>query len=168
MAWAHDDVTAGHLGTQKTYGKVRTRYYWCNMFRDIDRWCKMENPFDRDAVDCSGPFTLSNAGNRYVVVFTEYLTRCPEACAVPSTDAPTIARLLVNHIVTTHGAPKTLFRDQKDWDTHLPTILFGYRVSPHEATGDSPFYLLYGREPRYPIDASLLPPSNVKTLSANT
>ena len=52
-------------------------------------------------------------------------------------------------------------RDQKDWDTHLPAILFGFRVSPHETTGDSPFYLLYGREPRLPVDVSLLPPSNV-------
>ena len=52
-------------------------------------------------------------------------------------------------------------RDQKDWDTHLPAILFGFRVSPHQTTGDSPFYLLYGREPRLPVDVSLLPPSNV-------
>ena len=52
-------------------------------------------------------------------------------------------------------------RDQKDWDTHLPAILFGFRVSPHQTTGDSPFYLLYGREPRLPVDVSLLPPSQV-------
>ena len=106
LVWAHDDVTAGHLGTQKTYGKIRTRYYWRSMFRDIDRWCKscvdcamkksprnrhkapllpipVENAFDRLAVDCLGPFPLSNAGNRYVVVFTEYLTHWPEAFAVP-------------------------------------------------------------------------------------
>ena len=135
LVWAHDDVTAGHLGTQKTYGKIRTRYYWRNMFRDIDRWCKscvdcamkksprnrhkapllpipVENAFDRLAVDCLGPFPLSNAGNRYVVVFTEYLTRWPEAFAVPNTDARTIARLLVNHIVLTNGAPRTLLSDR--------------------------------------------------------
>ena len=27
LAWAHDDITAGHLGPQKTYAKIRTRYY---------------------------------------------------------------------------------------------------------------------------------------------
>ena len=46
LAWAHDDITAGHLGAQKTYAKIRTRYYWRNMFRDIDRWCK-------SCVDCA-------------------------------------------------------------------------------------------------------------------
>lgn len=53
--------------------------------------------------------------------------------------------------------------DQKDWDTHIPAILFGYRVRRHETTGDSPFYLLYGREPRLPLDASLIPPSSLST-----
>ena len=45
-------------------------------------------------------------------------------------------------------------------DTHLPTVLFGYRVSPHDTTGESLFYLLYGREPGLPVDVNLLPPCN--------
>eukprot|EP00794_Sanderia_malayensis_P014549 gene14549-16052_t len=47
---------------------------------------------------------------------------------------------------------------QKDWDKHIPLILFAYRVSPNATTGESPFYLLYGREPRLPIDTALLMP----------
>ena len=49
-------------------------------------------------------------------------------------------------------------RDQKDWDKHLAAILFGYRVSPHDTTGESPLFLLYGREPGLLVDVSLLPP----------
>ncbi len=49
-------------------------------------------------------------------------------------------------------------RDQKDWDKHLAAILFGYRVSPHGTTGESPLFLLYGREPGLLVDVSLLPP----------
>lgn len=105
------------------------------MFRDVELRCKssvdcavkqspcdkhkapllpisVENAFDRLAVVCLDPFPLSNAGNRYVVVFTEHITRWPEAFAVPNTDASTIARLLVNHIVLTHGAPRTLLSDR--------------------------------------------------------
>lgn len=47
--------------------------------------------------------------------------------------------------------------EQTDWDLYVPSILFAYRVSPCVSTGDSPFYLLYGREPRLPPDVSLLP-----------
>eukprot|EP00794_Sanderia_malayensis_P005005 gene5005-5664_t len=47
---------------------------------------------------------------------------------------------------------------QKDWDKHIPLILFAYRVSPNATTGESPFYLLYGHEPRLPIDTTLLIP----------
>lgn len=51
--------------------------------------------------------------------------------------------------------------DQKNWDHHLPQALFAYRVSPSNTTGESPFYMLYGREPRLPMDVSLLPPAKV-------
>ena len=46
--------------------------------------------------------------------------------------------------------------NQKDWDKHILMVLFVYRGLPNAATGDSPFYLLYDREPRLPIHAALL------------
>lgn len=51
--------------------------------------------------------------------------------------------------------------DQKDWDEHLQSILLTYRVSPPQVTGDSPFFFLYGREPRLPMDVALLPPKDL-------
>lgn len=48
-------------------------------------------------------------------------------------------------------------KDQKDWDEHIPLILFAHRTSICEVIGDSPFKVLYGREPRLPIDVKLLP-----------
>ena len=48
-------------------------------------------------------------------------------------------------------------KDLKDWDEYLPLILFAHRTSIFDAIGDSPFYVLYGRERRLPIDVKLLP-----------
>ena len=47
--------------------------------------------------------------------------------------------------------------NQKDWDVYIPIVLFAYRTSPSATTGESLFYLLYGRQPRLPINVSLIP-----------
>ena len=46
------------------------------------------------------------------------------------------------------------------WDVHLQQLLFAYRTKPHESTGESPFYLLYGRDGRLPTDSVLDTPSS--------
>ena len=235
LTWGHDDaMTGGHFGTVKTYEKLRIRYYWRHMYSDIQHWCRsccdcamkktprnrhkaallpipVQDAFEIICCDVVGPFPVSKQGNRYVLVFTGLLSKWPEAFAVPSVEAATIARLLVDEMFARHGAPRKLLTDrgsnflsalvkdvcrllntkklnttayhpmgngqneklnhsliealshfvnsrQTDWDTLLPSVLFAYRVSPHISTGDSPFYLLFGREPRLALDVALLPP----------
>ena len=46
-------------------------------------------------LDVCGPFTTSTKGNKYIVVFTDYLTKWPEAFAVPEHTAEVCADLLV-------------------------------------------------------------------------
>lgn len=41
-------------------------------------------------------------------------------------------------------------RDQRDWDLWIPFALFAYNTAVHESSGDSPFYLLHGRDPDTP------------------
>ena len=50
---------------------------------------------------------------------------------------------------------KTAKANGKDWDLRLPYVLFSYRTSPQASTGESPFYLLYGRDPQLPTEAAL-------------
>lgn len=37
-----------------------------------------------------------------------------------------------------------------DWDILLPTVVYAYNMAPHEATGESPFYILHAFDPGYP------------------
>uniref|UniRef100_A0A3B3RRT6 Integrase catalytic domain-containing protein n=1 Tax=Paramormyrops kingsleyae TaxID=1676925 RepID=A0A3B3RRT6_9TELE len=37
----------------------------------------------------------------------------------------------------------------RDWDLHLSLISFALRTAPHQSTGDTPAFLLYGREHAY-------------------
>ena len=231
---AHDLPTGGHLGVNKTYAKLRDRYFWPKMYMDVQHWClscehcamkkspkqrqtapllpiPVEAPFEKVSCDISGPWPVTHNNNRYILVFVDMCTKWTEAFAIPNIEAKTVAEIFVNEIVSRHGAPRVLLSDrgsnflsslfrevcflmntekiftsgyrpqtnglverfngtlaqslsmyvssnQKDWDEHLNSVLFAYRVSPSEVTGESPFYMLYGREPLLPMDTALLPP----------
>ena len=131
----HNHVAGAHFGVHKTFQKLKQRYWWSSIFKDVEHWCKscvdcamkksprntkrapllplsVEGAFDRVAVDVLGPFKLSNRQNRHTVVFSDYLTRWCEVLPVPSMEANVIARLLVNEIIARHGAPRVLLSDR--------------------------------------------------------
>ena len=54
---------------------------------------------------------------------------------------------------------KTVTDGGKDWDEKIPYVLFAYRASIQHSTQESPFFLLYGRNPRLPTEAVLSPPT---------
>ena len=45
--------------------------------------------------------------------------------------------------------------DQHEWDLYLPKALLAYRTSLHEATGFTPYHLVFGHSPQLPIDVML-------------
>jgi len=227
----HDDVFAGHLGFFRTLNKIRDRYYWRNMYSNIKSHvlsctscCRKKlptktpraplvnipvgGPFDRIASDVLGPLPVSTNGNKYIIVFTDYLTKYCMTAAIPNVTANLTAKLFVRKVVLKHGAPLEFLTDQgtnytaqlikeiceicstrklqttpyhpqtdglverfnktltnmlsnyvnathTDWDTILPYVTFAYNTTKQASTNFSPFFLLYGREARLPIDVSL-------------
>ena len=47
---------------------------------------------------------------------------------------------------------KTVVAHYRDWATRLPEALWAYRTTWRNATGYSPYQLVLGREPIFPID----------------
>ena len=48
------------------------------------------------------------------------------------------------------------------WDKYLPGVLWAYRNTPHEATGEKPSFLLFGLDCRTPTEAAFLPPAQLQ------
>ena len=44
-------------------------------------------------------------------------------------------------------------KEKKDWAKHLPKLAFAYNATVNSSTGYSPHFLLFGQEPRLPIDS---------------
>ena len=68
-------------------------------------------PFDRVRVDVV-QLPTSRKGNKYAVVFIDYLTKWPEVYPTRDQSSLPIARLLVKHIIPQHGVPSQLLSDR--------------------------------------------------------
>jgi hypothetical protein len=66
--------------------------------------------FDRVGVDIL-QLPKTSRGNRYAVVFVDYLTKWPEVFAVAGQSSATIAKLLVEKVVSRHGVPSEILSE---------------------------------------------------------
>lgn len=48
----------------------------------------------------------------------------------------------------------------QDWDRYFPCMLYAYQVSAQESTRESPFFLMFGRDPRQPTEEALSCPTS--------
>lgn len=53
--------------------------------------------------------------------------------------------------------------DHKSWDLKLAQIAFALRTAPSDSTDQSPAFLMFGRQPRHPLDFNLPPPPSLTT-----
>ncbi len=131
----HDVKLAGHLGYKKTRDKVLQTFYWFNIRQDIHTYvqsCDLCSsikkppkrpkaplgnmitgaPLDRISSDIAGPFPISNIGNRYILVVTDYFSKWTEVFAIPDQSAATCADKILNEFICRFGCPYDLHTDQ--------------------------------------------------------
>ena len=220
------------------YSELSRHYWWPKMRSDVTKWTQgclvcathstgraprppltplpVAGPFDRVGIDVQR-LPRSHQGNQYAVVLMDYVTKWPEVFPVADQSAATIARLLVEEVVSRHGVPTEVLSDRgraflsslmkevqsllgfhkintsayhpqtdglverfnrtlllmlaktaekggRDWDKHLPYVLFAYWASQQPSTQESPLFLLYGRDPQLPVE-SVLSPAKTRKLT---
>jgi transposase InsO family protein len=63
---------------------------------------------------------------------------------------------------------KVVNDDQRDWPDHLPAALAAYRATVHDATGVTPYRMMFGRELRLPVDVTYgLRPDSEQSATSN-
>ncbi|UYV72818.1 hypothetical protein LAZ67_10000882 [Cordylochernes scorpioides] len=132
----HDAPTEGHLGFSKTYERVKNKYFWPGLLRDIRKYvahCKecqrkkqstqkppgllkaippATSAFQRVGMDLLGRFPKSDNGNKWIIVCTDYLTRFAVTKALPTGEAKEAAKFLMEDVVLKHGAPREIITDR--------------------------------------------------------
>ena len=131
---AHSHLLGAHLGREKTYERVLSRFYWPGVKRAVEEYCRhcaecqinspkveyrspliplpiIETPFSRIGMDIVGPLPKSSRGHRYILVILDYATRYPEAIPLRSATGKVVARemfLLFSRV----GLPEGILTDQ--------------------------------------------------------
>jgi hypothetical protein len=221
----HNDPTAGHFAVDIMFEKIRSRYYWPQFYEDIRKYVQacdqcqrrgkpsrneplhpifISEPFYQIGIDIVGPLPRTKNNNRYIITAIDYLTRWPEAKAVPEATAKQVATFIYECIICQHGCPSRILSDRgthfnnqviaellekfkirhlfstpyhpqtnglverfnrticeslakladqhNEWDMFIAPTLFAYRTSKNATTKMEPFFLVYGRSAKLPID----------------
>ena len=67
------------------------------------------------------------------------------------------SKLEVFHKYLKPTLKKLCEKDPANWDKYLNQVLTSYRITPNIATAESPFFLVYGRDPNLPLHQLLEP-----------
>ena len=135
MESCHDARTAGHFYFWKTLNRVKRRFCWPGMRRDIQIYCRACSvcatkktagrrpkaemrrydvglPMEEVAIDLMGPFTESSSGNKHVLVVVDSFSKWMEAYPVPNIEAKTVAEKLVLEFFSRFGVPRQIKSDR--------------------------------------------------------
>jgi hypothetical protein len=140
----HDAPASGHPGFHRMLNKIRYKYNWKGMRKDIFKYVKncvtcqknktsrMKNlqpmeitttcdkPFEKIALDIVGPLTLTENGNKYILTLQDNLTKYSQAYAIPNHESSTIAYKLVHDFICKFGIPAEILTDQgSDFTSNL-------------------------------------------------
>jgi len=227
----HDNYC--HIGAEKMYNTIRSKFFWVGMYTDVFNWCKTcaacqsgkggahtRAPLKNLPVEATiferwhmDHVSLPASGEyHHILVLVDSFSLYCVLLATKTTGAEETARLLYDHLFMQYGA-KTLLSDrgsafrsklvqelckllnvkqiytssrhpqtnsraesfnrnvlnslrtrcenEPEWPKLLSTIGFTFRTAYVKSIGTSPFRLVYGVEPRLPVDDVLLPSRNL-------
>ena len=132
---SHEGLTNCHSGLRRTKARVQKKAYWMGWSIDVERFhrsCKVcakffrgtprrqgpmqvapvGEPWERLAVDITGPHPRSKNGFMYILTAIDMFTRWAFAIPIRKHDAITVAHVLVDKVFSIFGMPAQLLTDR--------------------------------------------------------
>lgn len=160
---AYHDGNA-HLGFDKTYSAIKSRYYWQRMYADIDvhvRTCDTcqkskrnynndkapltplpvpSHPFSRLHMDILGPLTTTSENHKYILLVVCAFTGWCECFPLKSQESTVIAQILYSEIFCRYGSPDIIVSDRgKNFMSKLVAALCElFQVTRHHTSSFHP------------------------------
>ena len=130
----HSHKLAGHPGIQKTKDVIKKNYFWPGCSKDVEHYIKLCHvcnvhkgvpnipapleryptelyPFQVVSMDFLGPMPTTINGNKFLLVFIDYLTRWVEIVPCANRLASTVAEAIKSRIIVNHSTPEVLLSD---------------------------------------------------------
>ena len=152
LAYHNSSMNGAHFGKDRTYYKIRDRYYWPRMYQEIAEYVRScpncsinkysrrkpnghmnlvdppEGVWENLAMGFMGPITPSSSGNRYILVITDLLSKFVVAKATRDNTALSAAKVLVEEAILKYGKPNQILTDN---GTHFTAELFNSIMSSY-------------------------------------
>jgi hypothetical protein len=126
----------GHLGMNRTFGRIKLYMSWSGMKQEIEncvKHCEIcqknkitqkktklplqitntpEVVWQNCSLDIVGPFTQTSENNKYSLTFQDELSKNTVAVPVPQQNAMSVAKVFVQEIFLKFGIPQVILTDQ--------------------------------------------------------
>ncbi|UYV71173.1 hypothetical protein LAZ67_8002033, partial [Cordylochernes scorpioides] len=136
MSEFHNHMLNGHLGVARTTYRLKNKYHWPSMLKDVSEFVKSchlcqsrkgsnqlpsgllqpippaNYPFERIGIDFVGPLPSTKRRRKWIIVLTDYYTRYAETKAVSEATVKEVSTFLIEQIFLRHGAPRFLISDR--------------------------------------------------------
>ena len=132
----HSSITAGHSGISKTCTRIKQKYYWPTLRRDVEKFVKhcdscqrnklvrkknlqpmeitttSKTSFNKIFLDIVGPLHDTESNNKYIITLQDDLSKYSQAYPVLNHTAETVAQVFVEQFICRFGSPNIIVTDQ--------------------------------------------------------
>ena len=140
---AHTGMNGGHLGVKRTSAQLQLRAYWVGWSNSVANYCArcpecsqyhcgnpprhgrlqpmvVGEPFEKLAIDLTGPHPTSRSGNVFILTVVDVFSKFAEALPLRNKEAVTVARALVDVVITRYGVPLQILSDNgREFENNL-------------------------------------------------